>query len=339
MPRASQGEIRLNIDEIRPRSLLERQQLAYEEDVRHYQALSRDFVHRNCPACDADAAAPFVEKDGFRYVRCRACWCIFMSPGPTDEHLSWLYSEGSANYRFWADEMYPKTRVARSQRLHLPRALWVQRSINDFGPMPSSSRPRCLLEFGAGTGDTLNALAQTEPSLDLLGFEPNPLMHQAWATSVELIREESRLTALGDSLACITAFEVIEHLLSPSVFFLLARDLLEPGGLLMVSTPNAASLEIQMLKAESPSIDIEHISIMSPSALASLARRANLDVVEITTPGDFDLELINDSPVARGLFGFPPGQIIGANHAPESLQREIAQGGMSGHMKAIFRRP
>lgn len=328
----------MNIDEIRPIDLMERQRQAYQEDVRHYQGFSAGFVSRNCPACDSEAGLPFITKDGFHYLRCPACWCVFMSPGPLEDHLRWLYSEKSANYRFWAEEIYPSTQTARSQKLHRPRALWVQRSIDDFASSPHLGKSRRLLEFGAGTGDTLAALAQVEPQLDLLGFEPNPLMWQTWPASVELIKDASCLTALRHSISFITAFEVLEHLLLPSQLFSLASELLEPGGLLMLSTPNAASLEIQVLMDESPSIDIEHISIMTPSALMSLASRAGLEVIEIATPGDFDLELITGSNALTEWLGRPIGQIASNEQDVRNIQNRIACGGFSGHMKAIFRR-
>ena len=329
----------MDIDDIRPSSLVERQRQAYEEDVRRYQVLSADFVRRDCPACGSEAGAHFVTKDGFQYLKCPACWCIFMSPGPTEGHVRWLYSEESANYRFWAEEMYPKTRAGRRESLHLPRSLWIQRSISVFAPMTANSRTQNLLEFGAGTGDTLHALAQVEPKLRLLGFEPNPLMWEAWSTSVKLIKDSSHLTAFRGSLSFITAFEVIEHLLSPRDLFSLASILLEPGGLLMISTPNAASLEVQTLKSESSSIDIEHISLMTPSALVSLAQSTNFKVAEIDTPGEFDLELLVGSCALSELLSVPAAQTAAAAKQLGHLQSEIASAGLSGHMKAIFVRP
>jgi SAM-dependent methyltransferase len=79
----------------------------------------------------------------------------------------------------------------------------------------------------------------------------------------------------------IFAFEVLEHLLEPKLLLSKVRDLLLPKGRFVASTPNAASLEVNIMKNHSNTLDIEHISILTPSSIHSLASQNNFKVIKL----------------------------------------------------------
>jgi SAM-dependent methyltransferase len=56
-------------------------------------------AHVACPVCGADDAALFVEKDWFRFVRCRRCEMVYLNPRFTDEATYQFYnSDANAIY-------------------------------------------------------------------------------------------------------------------------------------------------------------------------------------------------------------------------------------------------
>jgi SAM-dependent methyltransferase len=129
----------------------------------------------------------------------------------------------------------------------------------------------------------------------------------------------------------IFAFEVIEHLLEPRKLFEKAFALLKPGGKLILSTPNAHSLEVLSLKEASITLDIEHISVLSPLGIHSLAKDYGFSVSLIETPGKLDLELMNSKYRKNFLKLFLRG-----NPNENSVQEFITKSGLSSHMKLIL---
>ena len=87
------------------------------------------------------------------------------------------------------------------------------------------------------------------------------------------------------------------------------------------------------MKNTSNTIDIEHISIVTPLAIHSLANRHNFKVVKIETPGKFDLELM--SPRFRRFFLkiFFKGKAKSA-----TVQDFISKYGFSSHMKIVLQK-
>lgn len=71
----------------------------------------------------------------------------------------------------------------------------------------------------------------------------------------------------------IAAFEVLEHLLNPAEVLGLVISKLSTGGLFVFSTPNPISLEVQILRQDSSTLDQEHISVMSMAGLAIAATK------------------------------------------------------------------
>ena len=315
----------MKIEEIRPKKFLENQKKAYLEDVEFYRNESHKFIPRKCPGCNTSQGVYFCNHFEFVFNRCPACYSIFMTPGPTDEIVGELYSI-SANYRYWSEEMYPKTREIRRAGLHKDRALFVLSQLNEF----MGDRQFRVLEIGAGTGDSMSVLKENSSvMLDCYVIEPNP--------SMEKLLIQNGVSVVGDSedlekesFDTLIAYEVLEHILNPKLFLAAYSELLKPGGLFIISTPNAHSLEVQQLKGNSTTLDIEHISVLTPAAIHSLAGKCNFKVLRIETPGEFDLEMIAQAKSS--------GNTEGKSISNQISQDQIKEFGFSSHMKVVLRK-
>jgi SAM-dependent methyltransferase len=163
--------------------------------------------------------------------------------------------------------------------------------------------------------------------------EPNPDMWVNYeGSNVILIKEPlEEVSEFENKFDVIFAFEVLEHLLYPEILFSNAASLLKMNGTLIFSTPNSSSIEVTSMKAISNTLDIEHISIMSPLAIHSLANRHGFRIVKIETPGKFDMELMQIK--FRKIFLkilFKRG--LGARN----IQEYISKYGFSSHMKIVL---
>jgi SAM-dependent methyltransferase len=107
-------------------------------------------------------------------------------------------------------------------------------------------------------------------------------------------RFEEYAETTADRFGVIANFEVLEHLFSPHDFLRAVWRRLEPGGLVVLTCPNGEGFDIQALGAVSESVDHEHLNYLSPSSLRHLLTNGGFDVVEVTTPGRLDAELVRN---------------------------------------------
>ena len=316
----------MKIDEIRPRDITKLQESAYAIDLNRYTDRLPEFTERACPGCGSGNSKFFCKHHNFIFEKCKACFTVFMNPGPTEEIVKELY-ESSANYEFWSKEMYPATRESRRATLHRSRAEYVVSKIFQV----SDRKALRILEVGAGTGDSISVLKEIylgESACYVI--EPNPSMWDAISdNNLKIVESLSELEL--QSFDLILGFEVLEHVLNPLDFLKNYSKYLASNGSMIFSTPNAHSMEVQLLKEKSTTVDIEHISILSPAGIHSLARFSNLEVVEIETPGEFDLELIESS------IALDPKMFRAMRRTKSEIQEFVSDFGFSSHMKIVLK--
>ncbi len=319
----------MKINQIRPENLDLLAAKAYTKDLEFYLSNKDKFVHRLCPGCKLKSNSTFFVKDEFEYTRCQGCQCIFMNPGPTEELVDQLYKQ-SETYKFWSERTYPISREERMGTIHKERAEWVLDYMNAKFPKQETFR---ILELGAGTGDTLVSIVNTSTKrTDIYATEPNPSMtsHLKLNKIKVLTKEQLTSTEFVGKFDAVMCFEVLEHLLNPSKILFQVYENLKSEGLFFASTPNAQSLEVQLLREESTTIDIEHISVLAPSSVHALSNMTRFGVVEITTPGKFDLELLSRAGVSCSLAR------ENQKMANQEMQEFVHNSGFASHMKIIL---
>ena len=318
----------MRINSIRPIEGMKLAQEAYYKDLAFYLSNKGEFEERNCPGCESNMRlSNFINHQGLFFDRCSSCWAIYMNPVPTAKLIKELY-EKSEVYKIWSEVIYPKSEAKRFENLVLPRVDFLNAAFGE------SLNHKTIVEIGSGTGDFLREVYSRYPSSKLIAIEPNPDMWKSYTASSFTLSKEDYQTALPNlrGVNAICAFEVIEHLKDPSQLFALARESLVVGGKLICSTPNAASIEIMFTQDNSNTVDLEHISLLSPSAIHNLAVKNGFRVEFLSTPGVFDIELISKSNILLNLLRKINKTI------PLRLQEFITQSGFSSHMKFCLSR-
>jgi 2-polyprenyl-3-methyl-5-hydroxy-6-metoxy-1,4-benzoquinol methylase len=220
--------------------------------------------------------------------------------------------------------------MERLRTIHKERSDWV---LNFLLKNLKGSKSLKILELGAGTGDTLISILSSDAvKVSVFATEPNPSMKpHLQANEIEVLEplqlESNDFIEKFDAVIC---FEVLEHLLNPSDTFKLVRSILKKNGYFFASTPNAQSLEVQILREQSTTLDIEHISLLTPASVHALASSNSFKVLEITTPGSLDLELIRrgfaDCSVTRD------GKMLSSIE----MQDFVKEHGFASHMKSVL---
>jgi SAM-dependent methyltransferase len=241
-----------------------------------------------CPVCDgtrrasrwrvaSEATENGVDPQAFRpsadrygetvgeVVRCLDCGHGSLAVAPTADALAAAY--GDAADPVSVDEEAGQLETAR-------RAL--QRIENLV-------RPGRLLDVGCWTGSFV--AAANERGWLAAGVEPS-----AWA--VERARDRGLDVRVGDlsdpgvadgSQRCVVMCDVIEHVLDVREAVATASRLVEPGGAVYLTTPDAGSRVARVMGARWWSVLPMHVQYFTRASIQRLLRSAGLDIVSLST--------------------------------------------------------
>lgn len=144
-----------------------------------------------------------------------------------------------------------------------------------------------LLDVGCSRGQFVSAALNF--GFNAEGVEPAPQIAAAARNAGLQIHqgllEEQRFP--DGSFDALTLFEVIEHLKAPKPLLAECRRVLKPGGILMLSTGNAASWTAAVMGARwdyfQMAHDGGHVSFFNPLSLSRLARACGFKVEQLVT--------------------------------------------------------
>jgi len=182
-----------------------------------------------CPACSHMGVRPVTTRHGYTFVRCHVCGSTFVHPLPSAEELAAHYQ---ASAYFAGDEecgYYDYADMYKALAPHFERRLRVITS--------HTGRSGRLLDFGCAAGYFLE-IARAR-GWQVAGVEIAPSMAREAARRSGAPVTTSLSDIPGDLFDVITMWDVIEHLPDTLAVLKQLRDRLRPGGVLMLSTPNA----------------------------------------------------------------------------------------------------
>lgn len=196
----------------------------------------------------------------------------------------------------------PKGPMRPLHAMNPARSRWILERIGRRFGTPHGVR---LLDIGCGAGLLSETLARA--GCDVLGIDaaPGPIAaataHAAGQGLNLTYRADNAETLLaqGQRFAVITALEVVEHVTDPAAFIAMLGGLLEPGGLLFISTLNrtrrsylVAKLGAEYLLRLLPVGTHDWQAFITPAELAGHCRAAGLHVD--------DLAGLTPAPLAGG---------------------------------------
>jgi SAM-dependent methyltransferase len=330
---------RLSEKELCPDDLLAGQEAAFARDIERLHAQRARFVGVECPACESKERTAAFSKYGFDFQRCGACATLYMSPRPSEDLMAEYYAH-SENYAYWAKHIFPASEASRREKIHRP---WLARVIELAGRhgVPLGS----LVEVGPGFGTFAALATQSGRFRRVLAVEPTPELAAACrARGVEVV--ERRIEDAGNEIPqadLLVSFEVIEHLFRPVSFVQRCARLLAPGGLMVLSCPNGAGFDIEILGARALAVDAEHFNLFNPQSLSGLLERSGFEVLECATPGRLDAELVRDAVLKgeKDLSGEPFLRRVLIDEWERlgwPFQQFLAAQGLSSHMWIAARR-
>ena len=195
-----------------------------------------------CRVCACADAKPWSEENGFTAVRCLNCSLVYLSPWPNlaDRDRALQYGAHDGEKTIDTNAKPSGKGLVREYR----------KVLKDLYGETLNERSVTWLDVGCGYGEFLSALKVTVAAgSSILGSEPNERKaHYARSQGFDVSYRS--LDTLPSQFTHISLLNVFSHLPEPVEFLAQARDLLVPGGELLIQTGNGGDIDRSDLPGE-----------------------------------------------------------------------------------------
>ena len=239
-----------------------------------------------CCVWEGDESVPVGVGEDFEYhtspdtfvaMRCEECGLVYLNPRPRVSEFARIYPSNYHAFDFSPERFGFVYKVRR--RLEARRALsWCK-------GLGAEAR---IIDVGCGDGFHLRLLRDFgKPDWRLEGVDSDPRAVEAAAQAGLMIHRGSveHLDLQQSSYELALMIQTIEHVADPPAVLSAVRDILQPGGRLIVVTDNTDSLDFKLFKGRCwggyhfP----RHWNLFNPRSLRKLAGKVGLEVESLST--------------------------------------------------------
>jgi len=232
--------------------------------------LERNSENMACPLCESSLASFFVRKKTYDIFRCSKCNFLFVRPLPGGHQE--IYSQGyffGTQCRFgYADYEADRDSANETFGAYLEK---VEKFLPEKGK---------LFDVGAATGLFVEYASRN-------GWDASGMDVSEYA--VDLAKKKGLRVALGDfesaqvaanNFDLVSFWDVLEHFSYPESALRKAREVLKPGGLVAINTPDSASVPARILGRHWHLLDPpNHLNIFSRENLGRLLEQNCFEIV------------------------------------------------------------
>jgi 2-polyprenyl-3-methyl-5-hydroxy-6-metoxy-1,4-benzoquinol methylase len=220
--------------------------------------------HVACNLCGSEEARTFARKENMRVVRCTACGLVYvnprLSPAELEEHYN---SDQSSRTQYYRDVEVADRRTFAGFLDVLETHCPAKGRVLDVGPNIGTFLVLARERGWEGRGVEINREAarycREERGLDV---------------AAGLLEEHTYPAGHFDA---VLLGDVIEHVPDPLGLMRVVARVLRPGGCVLVSTPNVATMAGRALQIKPR----EHIYYFSPGTMGALLGRVGLEVAHL----------------------------------------------------------
>lgn len=326
--------------DIRPTALMEEFFVRLKRDAERLAARRDAFVRVSCSFCGTDDPEPAFIKDGFQYQLCRLCGSLYTSPRPSYADLV-DYAINSEAVMFWSTRFYNQTAAARREKIFRPRAALIAELV-EKGVVEQTET---LVEIGAGYGLFLQELSALNVFQRIVGIEPDAnLAAICRASGFAIIEKWIEDLTEGELAAdCAICFEVMEHVFDPCAFLRACARTLRPGGVLFFTTLTINGFDMQVLWENARQISPpQHLNFPSIQGAHSLIERCGLELIDLSTPGQLDVDIVSNMLTANPQLDVPRFArtiALADENTRRDFQAFLQVHQLSSHLLCLVRKP
>lgn len=275
----------LKESDIRPEKAYDEYKLLLAEDIKNYFSDPSVLTKIDCPGCSNKKSDFAFNKIGFDYRVCGECGSIFVSPRPTDDALRYFYKNSNSG-SFQRKTILGNTLESRSKKVFSYRIQWIMGLVEEYCPDAET-----FLDYATRYPILLKQFKNANLFESIVSVLPE------WYEQGEMLAQDVKIIndidLMKNSVDIFSAFEIVEKIFNPLKLFNEAYNACRKNGLFIVTTATSSGFEYQVLKEHSPNIiPIDRMNLLSLEALTKQVERVGFEVVEISTPGRLDVEIV-----------------------------------------------
>ncbi|MHC5026825.1 MAG: methyltransferase domain-containing protein [Planctomycetota bacterium] len=227
-------------------------------------------VEADCYNCNSSESSPYAVENGFSLVKCAGCGLLYVTPRPSDDELAKSHECGVHQ----GDAELDMTGRFRDQLI----PSYIEK-LHDLYGDELAERKRAWLDIGCGHGELLMALTQVSGGqVEPRGLEPNRKKQEsAAARGLDITYFD--LSDHHERYDVISLLNVYSHLPDPPGFLRLCKQLLKPGGELVLETGDTADLPAE--RHHRPLLLPDHLSFASERIVSDILRRSGFEIISV----------------------------------------------------------
>ena len=312
-------DLSIQKESIHPESIFEN-----ESDLAHkfISGMKIGTQLETCPACGGSRYEILFEKWGVPYATCDHCWSVSLSNYPDSQTIS-KYFHDSALSRLRASKEYQQQVSINRRELWEHQIGWMEGRIGRY----LCNAKYSVIDWGSkfvGWTDSLS----TASFIDTLKVEEPlpPILHQDGE------KKNANIVCLMD---------VIQRYIHPLQELKKIHRRLNPGGLLIATCRAGSGFDILTIREHSYSIfPLNHILLPSPRGIETLLEEADFEVLEITTPGLFDMKYVKKAKahIPKDQYFARYITDLGDDLLLERMQGFLQRNNLSSHVRCVAKR-
>ncbi|MBL7196737.1 MAG: class I SAM-dependent methyltransferase [Candidatus Omnitrophica bacterium] len=282
---------KIEIERLHPKGVLEKARKMREEDMKYYADPATGKIRKdiceyiNCYLCGRDNTELLFEKEGFDFVRCKACDLVYVNPRLSSQKVLKFYNSKRYEYQF--KNLLIKSAKYRQERLYSERLDYIG----------SYMRTGKLLDVGCAAGHFVESAIRR--NWDAYGVEVSKY-------AVEYARNRLKLKKIfndtlidikfpSDYFDAVTCWDMLEHLTEPVANLREIHRILKSKGMIFIIVPNFDSAEVMLFGKDCDNIVADaHLIYFTPKTLQKMLEKAGFEVVFRETKGiDVDHAVFN----------------------------------------------
>ncbi len=318
---------------LRPPDMLARLRELSAKDANRYLVDPGVLKDVPCPACESQDSAQAFLKGQFSFRQCAECQSVYVSPRPDETAIARYYRESDAA-RQRAEYFAGGSASERLQDVVASRVDWIAQLIQRSG-----TGGQHFADYGTLYPSLFAEVQRFGTFKTLYSVEPPALVIP------KLNNDEVVIDWPGTgTVKALTAFEQLEHQVAPRAFIGALRDLLAPSGILFVTTRTISGFDLLTLWEKAPYIFVpEHLNLLSIEGLSQLFQSSGFELLELSTPGLLDVEMIVQASRSDRSIQLPKFVEYLVNQRSDEaladLQGFLQRHRLSSHVRIAARKP
>jgi 2-polyprenyl-3-methyl-5-hydroxy-6-metoxy-1,4-benzoquinol methylase len=241
-------------------------------------ATTARFQNVCCNNCGKDETTPFLEDTDYAFVRCQNCGLVYQDPQPVLGELRERYNQEYFEYEFDNEANFFNLMLLGMKDIGFDPAAWQSSD--------ATSTTRTFLDIGCATGRLLQHMRENGWSVRGVDLTPESAAYGREHRDLDIFAGTLEEAALPTHSQSVIHFShLIEHVPNPKSFLQEVARVLEPGGLVLVTTPNVRGFQARLFGNQWRQAIADHTYLFDKKTIRQSLLDAGLTPTNLRTWG------------------------------------------------------